>query len=378
MELLLYIGLCGLLYAYGGYALLLAFFPVLRRPEKAAADSQFFPQVGILVSAYNEETRLPAKIDNFQALQYPAGRIDLWIGSDGSADRTAEIAGMAADPRVHCIAMTERSGKTRVLNRLVSETRADILIFTDVNAMFRPDAVMRLIEPFRDPAVGLVSGRTVVIESEAKAVVEGAYVRYERWLKTRESLHGCLTGADGAIYALRRDLYRKMAPDLINDFTHPCQVVLLGYAARFAPAAVCEESPGGGAMQEFSRQVRMAAQSIYVYSRHIGKLIRGCHFLFAWMLTSHKLFRWLGLLWMALIAAGAIAMAGGSRWVMGLLIAQIAFAMAAAAAALFPNRLRSGIFQFPLYFCVVHLAYACGIVQYLRGERYVTWRPRAG
>jgi hypothetical protein len=122
----------------------------------------------------------------------------------------------------------------------------------------------------------------------------------------------------------------------------------------------------------------MSAQGLYVYSRYIGRLVRAGHWRFAWMLTSHKLARWLGLVWMLLVGAGTVELAGRSPWGGLLLALETGLLALAAAAALFPNRTKSVVFRLPLYLILVHLAYLRGVLKFLAGERYVTWEPRAG
>ena len=193
----------------------------------------------------------------------PADRIDLWIGTDGSPDNTAEIVRNINAPRVHLVERKERSGKTAVLNDLASRADADVFIFSDVNCAYRPDTVRKLVRHFADPSVGVVSGRTIIRGRDGQAIVEGAYYRFESWLKLRESGNGWLPGALGAVYAIRANLYKTLAPEIINDLAHPCQVVAMGYKCRFDPTAISEEAAGDDAGREFSRQTRMTAQAAY-------------------------------------------------------------------------------------------------------------------
>src|SRR5436305_4288882 len=161
MEWLLAVSALGLLYPYVLYPLLLA--AVSRGFERTPARVQAGPQsIGILVSAFNEENRIREKIANFHSLDYPKDRLELWIGTDGSTDGTAQVVRALADSRVHLVERPVRSGKTAVLNDLASRAQTDLLVFTDVNALFRPDALERLATAAADPTVGLVSGRTVI------------------------------------------------------------------------------------------------------------------------------------------------------------------------------------------------------------------------
>jgi hypothetical protein len=367
MEWVMAVAALGLLYPYVLYPLLLAAVSrAFARPSTRAAGAP--SSVGILISAFNEENHILEKIANFNALQYPSDRLEMWIGTDGSTDRTAQIVRGLADPRIHLVERPERSGKTAVLNDLAGRARTDLLVFTDVNTMFRPDALERLAAAAADPRVGLVSGRAVIRGSNGQAEVEGAYYRLESWLKMREGACGWLGGAYGPIYMLRADLYKALPPEWINDLVHPCQVVARGFEARMEPLAVSEEAAGDAAGREFDRQTRITAQACYLLSTQMGPLLRNGCWGMLWVLVSHKWLRWIAGIWILAAAAALVALSP-----------RLALA-AAGALLLLIACWRSGArwAGMPIYFLLIHLAYLRGIRQALAGERYVTWKPRAG
>ncbi|BDC53198.1 hypothetical protein F183_A55130 (plasmid) [Bryobacterales bacterium F-183] len=357
------------LYPYLLYPLLLA---VMGRRSEKRKDPVKWPKAAILVSAFNEESRIGDKLRNFQAILYP-GELELWIGCDGANDRTADVIRAAAIAGVHLQAHAERRGKTAVLNDLAAAARqngAEVFLFTDVNAFYRPDAVTELVRMlWADPETGLVSGRTVILGADGNAEVEGAYYRLESWLKEREGMFGCLPGADGAIYAMRASLYTPLENALINDLAHPCQVVAQGHTARFAPEAVSEEGAGEGTEREFHRQTRMTAQAAYVLASSSPALVRAGQWRMLFVLASHKWARWTAGIWMLTAGIAWIVLTG---WV-GALALVAAIGLVALAAKF--NLPGSGILVF---FTVVHAAYLRGLAKALEGERYVTWKPRAG
>jgi hypothetical protein len=367
MEWLLAVSALGLLYPYVLYPLLLA--AVSRGFERTPAPTQASPpSIGILVSAFNEENRIREKIANFNSLDYPKDRLELWIGTDGSTDRTALVVQELANPRIHLVERPARSGKTAVLNDLASRAQNDVLVFTDVNALFRPDALQRLAAVLADPSVGLVSGRTLIRAGNGQVEVEGAYYRLESWLKAREGACGWVAGADGAIYALRANLYQYLPPEWINDLVHPCQVVARGFKARLEPLAISEEAAGDDAGREFDRQTRITAQACYLLAMQLGPLLRNGCWGMLWVLASHKWMRWTAGLWILL---GLVALAA--------LSAPLALAAVAALVLLALGwRARAGWASLPIYFLLIHLAYLRGLFQALAGERYITWKPRAG
>jgi cellulose synthase/poly-beta-1,6-N-acetylglucosamine synthase-like glycosyltransferase len=366
MGWLLAIATLGLTYPYAIYPLLLVvatrFFA---RPVAASAD---FPPVAILVSAFNEEGRILDKITNFEALDYPPDRIEMWIGTDGSMDRTAEIVREANHARVHLVERSQRSGKTAVLNDLASRAKAGIFVFTDATGHFRPDAVRLLATPFADPRVGLVSGRALIRKGEGNVAVEGAYYRLDSWMKDREGSCGWLAGALGPIYALRASLYHDLPQEYINDLAHPCQVAAAGFDARFEPRAVSEEPAGDHAGREFDRQTRIAAQASYLLSRECWILLRKRRWGMLWALISHKWLRWVAGIWIPL---GWIALAGLSP-------ALAAAALVPLALVVLGWRAGAGWAAIPMFFIIVHCAYLNGLWRALAGDRYLVWKPRAG
>jgi len=366
MGWLLTIATLGLAYPYVIYPFLLGLATrVFARPYAATSD---LPSVAILVSAFNEESRILDKITNFDMLDYPLDRIGMWIGTDGSMDRTAEVVRGANHPRVHLVERLERSGKTAVLNDLARRARASVFVFTDATGRFRPDAVRLLARPLTDPRVGLVSGRALILQGEGNVAVEGAYYRLDSWMKEREGTCGWLAGALGPIYALRADLYRDLPPDYINDLAHPCQVVAAGFEARFEPRAISEEPAGDHAGREFDRQTRIAAQASYLLLHESGTLLRKRRWGMLWTVISHKWLRWLAGIWIPL---GWIALTALSP-VLG------AAVLALFAAIVLRWRAGSRWAEIPVFFMIVHCAYLNGLWRALSGDRYRVWKPRAG
>src|SRR5580704_5677530 len=138
-----------IIYSYAIYPLLLALAPA-RRGEKPGEPAEW-PSVSVLISVYNEEKHITERIKNLLALDYPADKLEIIIGSDGSTDRTNDFVGKFTDPRVKLHAFEERGGKPSVLNRLIPQAHGELLAFSDANAMFAPDALRKLVRHFGDP-----------------------------------------------------------------------------------------------------------------------------------------------------------------------------------------------------------------------------------
>jgi cellulose synthase/poly-beta-1,6-N-acetylglucosamine synthase-like glycosyltransferase len=250
--------------------------------------------VSILLSVYNEENVIKEKIQNFLSLDYPPELLEMVIVSDKCIDKTEEIIRSFNSERIKLLIQEKRGGKTLALNRAASVAGGEILIFTDANSMFDKDAVRRLVGRFADPAIGLVSGRSIYLNSlNQNEELGGAYRKYEEMIKEDESKIASIVGADGAIYAMRKSLYDPLPPEYINDLIHPIQVVLKGYRAISEPRAVCREVIDETHSGELRRQTRIMAQSWLIYFSQIGELLKNLKLGYAWELTSHKFLRWL-------------------------------------------------------------------------------------
>jgi len=364
-------------YAYLGYPLIVALAARWGTPPRRALTPR--PRLSVIVAAYNEAGVIQAKIRSALEQSYPADRLEVIVVSDGSTDGTDERVRRFADRRVRLVRQEPRAGKSLALNRGVSVATGDLLIFTDANALFGPDSLARLAAGFHDPRVGLVSGQGLYVAGDAEAprAVGNGYVRYEAFIKTREGLLGFVAGADGAIYALRHDIYRDLGPAEVNDLLHPIQAALEGYASRFDGHAFTMEPPSPGSGSEFRRHVRIIAQGFTLLSRWMPRLIAEHRWRAVWMLVSHRLLRWMSAPCLALALVANAWLAVGEPFYRLTLAGQAAF-YGLALLGLLAERaaLPVGKLAVPYYFCVVSAAGIGGFARYLRGGGEAVWSPR--
>ena len=216
-------------FVYVGYPLLLASgFLGRRRPIHKHAHT---PLLTIMVPAHNEEKNIRSKIDNLRSQDYPADKLEILIGNDGSSDGTVEIVSRFTGPMLRLVNSWSQVGKSEIQNRMVAESHGDILVFTDADCILPPDALRVLVEAFSDQNVGLVTNcATMVNENEtAIAQSEGLYWKYERWLRREESDRALLAMASGSLFAMRRRLWRRLGPDVGDDFVLPLRVARAGF-----------------------------------------------------------------------------------------------------------------------------------------------------
>lgn len=362
-----------LVYSYAGYPLLVALM-ARTRPSRGPAGEPPLPSVSILLSVFNEEAVIREKIGNYLALDYPPELLELVVVSDGSTDATESLVAGYPCGRVRLLSQAVRQGKTAALNRAVSEATGEILVFTDADSMFRPDAVRRLAARFSSVDVGLVSGRTLYVDPETgKPLAAGLYRAYEEWIKGHESRAFSIVGADGAIYAMRRELFEPLSPDLINDFVHTIQVAARGRRAVSEPDAVCLEPAADSGADELARQTRIMAQSWHVVVSQLPLLLAAGKTGYVWQLLSHKALRWLSLPLMAglLVANTVLAMGGAGYGVF------LAVQLGAYAGAWAGYRGAGGAFRVLYFFVLLQVSGMLGLVGFVRGRRFVTWNPRA-
>jgi cellulose synthase/poly-beta-1,6-N-acetylglucosamine synthase-like glycosyltransferase len=376
MLTLLIVSVLVLLYIVVGYPQLLRIVVAIRgaRPVKQA---DITPTLSFVISAYNEADVIRAKLENTLAIDYPADRREIVVISDCSDDGTDEIVGEFATRGVRLLRQAERRGKTAGLNHSVPLLTGEIVVFSDANAMYEPDALRKLVRNFADAKVGYVTGEArYLLDGQAVAdASERAYWGYEMELKRRETLIGSMVGGDGAIYAIRRALWRTLPEDAINDFLNPLQIVEAGWRGVYEPEAVCYEETSGGFKSEYKRRVRIVSRSWRAVFQAPGVLNPFRVGLFSWCLISHKVLRWnTGLFAAAAAVSGITLLVESFVWwpTPALTIAGTVVALTAL------TRQGRGTVAMAAYFTVINAASLVGVFKGTFGRVSGVWStPRA-
>jgi cellulose synthase/poly-beta-1,6-N-acetylglucosamine synthase-like glycosyltransferase len=367
-------------YAYAVYPILVrllarAFGRVVEPPELVDDD---MPTVSLVLAAFNEEAVIEDRLRNALAMEYPAEKWEVIVGSDGSEDRTGEIVGGFADRGVRLLAFAQNRGKASVLNSAVAEARGEIVLMSDANTHIDPAAARKLVRWFRDPRVGSVVGRLVLVDPRTGRNVDGLYWKYETFLKRCEGRLGALLGANGAIYAIRKDKYEPIPPGtIVDDFVIPLLAKLrTGCTIVYDPEAVATEETAPDVGSEFHRRARIGAggyQSIGMLWGLLDPRLGWVAFAF----LSHKILRWLCPFFLvgAFVSNVLLLHRPSYRpW----LLAQVAFYATACAMALVPGR---GGWLRPLrlttMFTGMNMALLVGFWRWLQGTQKGTWTPTA-
>jgi cellulose synthase/poly-beta-1,6-N-acetylglucosamine synthase-like glycosyltransferase len=252
--------------------------------------------VSLIFAAYNEESVLPQKIQNCYELNYPSDKFEILIGSDGSRDRTAEILNEHFESsNIKAFIFEENRGKAAVLNDLVDKSKSDILIFCDANTILLPNAINQMVQSFEDPQVGCVSGRLILQDSGATSLGEGEsfYWNIETEIKKIEGQIGSVIGSNGALYAIRRELYTPIPREkrIMDDFFVSICSLLQGYKNIYNSKAIGMETISKSPMGEYQRKIRIGEANYNYLLKFLGLLslknpkVAFCFF-------SHKLLRW--------------------------------------------------------------------------------------
>src|SRR5438105_2347480 len=303
LAILFWVAVLAVLHTYVFYPLLLI---VADGFEQARSDWRYIggserrrtpeqlglPHVSVLVAAYNEASCIGRRIVNLLEQDYPADCMEIVVGSDGSTDGTEAIVQHYAARGVK-LSRGERMGKAGVLARLIGMAHGEVLVLTDANTEFEKDAIRQLVQHLRDPAVGLVCGRLRLHSPLGAPIVEGAYWKLESLLKMYESRRGCVMGANGGIYAVRKTLFPPLpVGTVVDDFVAALRILQSGHEVRYEPEAVAHEETAPAHTDEYRRRVRIAAGAFRALSQFRDLLAPRQGFT-AFALWSHKVLRWL-------------------------------------------------------------------------------------
>lgn len=373
MTYVFWVCLALILYVYVGYPALLASGILGKR--RPAQVGYAMPTITVIIPAHNEEKAIRSKLSNLLAADYPKDKLEILVGSDGSSDRTEAIVEEFAESGVRLVSSTKRIGKSAIQNELVARSSGEILVFTDADCLLPNDAFGLLVQNFADPTIGLVTNCAVILNQEATGVVasESLYWRYERWLRLQESERGMLAMASGSLFAMRRELWRPLDPNVGDDFVLPLQVALAGYRCVMETRTSAEII-----MQDESHS--MLNMKMRVISKDLRGLLKnsGCLNPFrtgrvAIGLWSHKLLRWAVPYFLIGLIVSNLVLASRTPYEF-FLAAQAVFYIASVAGMLFGARRFRLPFSVAHSFCLVNLAALLGTLHCISLRTTGQWK----
>jgi cellulose synthase/poly-beta-1,6-N-acetylglucosamine synthase-like glycosyltransferase len=386
VEILFWVLLFIVFYAYLGYGILLFMLVKLKRllVKPIKPDTSYEPEVTLFVAAYNEKDFVDAKVKNALELDYPQSKIrQVWV-TDGSDDGTPELLKQYAHLGVEVYHKPERGGKIGAMNRGMQFVKTPIVIFSDGNTLLGRESIRRIVALFSNPVVGCVSGEKRIFskEKDTAAGTEGIYWKYESKLKKWDAELHSVVGAAGELFAIRTELFTEVEKDtLLDDFMISLRIAMQGYTIQYDPDAYAIETSSANVKEELKRKIRIAAggvQSIIRLSPLLNVFKYGT---LSFQYISHRVLRWTlapvalpfilvlnGILW---FNAGMTNLANLYVW---LFMLQITFYVLALIGWYLENKaIKIKVLFVPYYFLMMNYAVLMGIKRYFKGSQSVNW-----
>lgn len=370
----------GVVYSYFIYPVILwllgnKVFPI---QEHSAPQSHGtgVPSISLIVTVYNEEKRVRSKIENSLLLTVP-GQLEIIIASDCSDDNTESIVEEYRQQGVQLVRADQRLGKENAQRCAIEQATGDIIVFSDVATEIPPDALSTMASYFDDPNVGAVSSEDRFKSRDGSVAGEGAYVRYEMWLRRKESALAGLVGLSGSFFAARRTVCEHWDISSPSDFNTALNCANLGVRAVTAPDVLGFYQDIQDAKKEYQRKVRTVLRGISALASHSEVLNIRRYGLFAFEVISHKVMRWM-VPWFLLLFFFVSFQLSGSHWFFTLVLwGQLGFYGVGIAAHYSESVKANAIARIIYFFIQVNVAIADASIRFLSGKRMTVWQPSA-
>ncbi len=374
LEILFYISLFMVVYAYFIYPLTMILFGIIKNIPVEKGKVEY--SVTIIMTAFNEESRIEDKLLNTINLEYKDKNLQIIIASDGSTDSTNMIVDKYKKNGVELLCISERKGKENAQREALKHARGEIIVFTDVATLLEKNAIERIVSNFADPEIGCVSSVDRVMGKDGIQSGENFYVRYEMWLRRLESKVSSPVGLSGSFFAARRSVCEDFSAEMDSDFR-----TLLNCIKKGMRGTTDEESIGyyldlSDQRREFERKVRTVLRGLTVFFSNLEFLNIFQYGLFSYQYLCHKLLRWLVPFSLMVLFLVNIPLAIESKGYFALLLLQISFYVIGFL-SLYSNIYSSGniLLKIPAYFITVNASILVAWFRYLAGQRVITWTP---
>lgn len=385
IEIIFWVLLFIVFYAYVGYGILLFFLIKFKRifsKKKQTTTDDYKPEVTLFIAAYNEKDFVDAKVKNSRELDYPSAKLhQVWV-TDGSDDGTPDL--LKTYPEVEVHHSPERNGKIGAMNRGMKLVKTPIVVFCDANTMLGNESIRRIVNLFSNPKVGCVSGEKRIYGKEKDAAAgagEGLYWKYESTLKKWDAELYSVVGAAGELFAIRTELFQEVEKDtLLDDFIISLRVAQKGYTIQYDPEAYAIETASANVKEELKRKVRISAGGIQSVVRLSSLLNIFKYGTLSFQYISHRVLRWtlapLSLL--VMIPAGLALAINEGLFLLGfysiLFWLQILFYASAMLGWYLENKsIKVKILFVPYYFFIMNLSVFLGFKRYIKGSQSVNW-----
>lgn len=333
------------------------------------------PFLSLIITVCNEEKRIRQKLENTLALDYPKEKLQVIVASDGSTDATNSIVEEYQDQGFELLVLPERRGKENAQKEAVKTAKGEVLVFSDVATIIERHGLKAIASNFADSTVGCVSSVDKVLGKNGQPGGEGAYVRYEMWLRDLESKTSSLVGLSGSFFAARKEVCQDFSGDMQSDFRTVLTSMKLGLRGVSDPETIGYYQDVADTGKEFNRKVRTVLRGQTVFFRNIEFLNVRRYGLFSFQYFCHKLLRWLVpfFLLVAFLANGILAY--NTLLYAVIFLFHCGFYLLAGVGLVSPHAVRHNVIKVPLYFLTVNTAILVAWLRYISGNRMVMWVP---
>jgi cellulose synthase/poly-beta-1,6-N-acetylglucosamine synthase-like glycosyltransferase len=373
IEVIFWLIIFIIFYTYAGYSLFIMGLSLFfNRPVK---KKEIYPHVTFLITAYNEEHSIAAKLKNTLHLDYPGEKLEVIVASDGSTDSTDTVVKQFHDQGVILNRVEGRVGKTETQNQTVAKATGDIIIFSDATTSYKEDAIRKIVRNYADPQVGAVSGRYEYINPTGAAVGLGTVLfwKYENLIKRLQTRIQTITGCCGCIYSVRRDLYEPLPRDIISDLVEPLKILEKGFRISFEPEAVAYEETTETSKEEFGMRVRVISRGMngLWYMRSLFNPFK--YGFISFQLFSHKVLRWMIPFMLPLLLMSNFLLVGKLFYNLCFIIQVLFYLGAGAGYLLDRSGKKAKLLALPLYYCVVNAASITAFFRTVTGKKSIVW-----
>jgi cellulose synthase/poly-beta-1,6-N-acetylglucosamine synthase-like glycosyltransferase len=377
VEIIFWLAIVWIVYANFGYALIL--WLVSRFVQSPVQKADIMPAVSFLIAAHNEEKVIVTKLENTLALDYPHEKMQIIVMSDASTDRTNELVRGFVNQGVTLNIIPISGGKPNAMNLTFPMITGDVILISDADSKYAPDALRKLVRNFADPKVGAVTGEEVRVPDEKDAGAgEGLYVRLDNLIKRWEGQLGSMVMVNGGFVMIRRNLFPVLDPTLNFDLVWAPLLQLQGYRTVYEPEAHSTEVYPLDTKGDFRRRLRTVLQAFYSYFS-VPEALNPLHTgWYAVRLFSHRFMRWFVVPWLAAaLLTNVFLLNIHPFYVIALAIQFVCYGCALLGWLLDSQGKRVKLFYIPFYFVYIHLAAFIAVIQALLGKRVTTWSPTA-
>lgn len=374
---LFWINLFILLYHIFGYGTILKILSIFKTKEQIQEIILEYPTITVLCPAYNEEKYIEAKIESFLKLDYPKDKIKMIVISDDSVDKTNEIVEAYNDENIRLVVQKPRKGKPSGHNLVEPSIDTDYVVSTDANSIFHKNAIKELVKTFiSNPKIGMAIGQLKLV-SNGQDSGEGAYWKFENFLKKSESKIHSIICANGSLFMLKRELFTQIHPSSVDDFERTLITLENGFIARFNKNAIVTEDVTEKPTEEINRKIRIISREWFALFRHPKLLNPFMHITTSFFLVSHKIIRWLLPIWTISILVGNLYVINQHPFFLYFAILQICGYFAGFTEILLEKyKFSFRLFKLPAYFLLMNYSSSIALFKVFRGQQQSTWSTK--